>query len=89
MKGSYNMDKHEYTLGVIGKLLEAFETQANEVKKAIIDSTEDRTLTERESGIFLTVFSAFIKAQDEIISKVIAKELMLIANSDHRKDPIS
>lgn len=83
------MDKHEYTLEVIGKLLEAFEAQANEVKKAVIDSTKDNTLTERESGIFLAVFSAFIKAQDEIVSKVIAKELMLIANSDHRKDPIS
>lgn len=83
------MDKHTYALDIIGELLEGFETMANATKRAIENKTKDHTLTEEESYILLSVFTAFIKAQDELISKRIAKELMFIANADHCKDPIS
>ena len=82
-------NEHDYAILVIGYLLDKFEGQANAVERAIITKTKDKTLTETESAMFLSIFKAFINEQDETISKVLAKELMYANNADHSKDPIS
>lgn len=82
-------NEHDYAILVIGYLLDKFETQANAVKRAIMTKADDNTLSAKEATMFLSIFEAFIEAQDETISKVLAKELMHANNVDRSKDPIS
>ena len=82
-------NKHDYAILVIGYLLDKFEVQANDVKRAIMTKADDNTLSAKEATMFLSIFEEFIEAQDEVISKVLAKELMVANNVDHSKDPIS
>ena len=83
------MNEHIYTIEVIGEMLEHFELQANEVKRAIRDSIEEGTITKRESYIFLSIFTEFVRAQDDIISKILAKELMQTNATRKQSDTIN